>query len=273
MVAQAAPEETDEGWKLTYGDRQAGRGWKPRIQMLIASAGRGDPKAQLLVAEAYLYGDRVPYNAQKAAEYFLKAAEFGLPEAQYNIGTMLLSGSGIPEDGPEGVRWIGLAAEQGLVEAQYALGRLILAGDAGLQRDPVAGSNWLQAAAQQGFEEAENHLGFALLEAAQLSQDDAEQERWAAHYLGIAAQRPERPDSQAQYELGRMYLQGRGVEKDAGTGAAWISAAANQGNADAQLLMAELLMKGEGVEANPEWAAFWLEKAQQNGGSAAPAAA
>lgn len=267
LTACSAQGEEDGDLKIMYGERQASRAFRPRIQQLLQLAARGDRQSMLAVGEAYMSGDRVEYSPRKAATYFLQAAEMGVAEAQYNLGSMLLSGDGVPADAAEGVRWISAAAEQGLPEAQYVLGSLLLAGEAGLSRDESAASGWLQAAVQQGYTEAEAQLGFALLAA---SRGDAEQERWAAHYLGQAAQGPE-PDLQAQYELGRMLLKGRGVQKDAVTGASWISTAATAGFPDAQVLMAELLMKGEGVDANPEWAAYWLEQARANGAASPPA--
>jgi len=70
---------------------------------------------------------------------------------------------------------------------------------------------------------------------------------------------------QSQYEIGRLFLFGRGVEKDAEKAASWVSAAANQGSSDAQFLMGTLLQSGTGLEQNLEWAKYWFTQAAKSG--------
>merc|ERR550539_1574322 len=82
----------------------------------------------------------------------------------------------------------------------------------------------------------------------------AERSQWAAHYLGLAA---EQSHVRSQYEIGRMFLFGRGMQQDAQKAAEWVSAAANQGDAEAQFMMGTLLQSGTGLDQNTEWATYW----------------
>ncbi|GAC1331648.1 MAG: tetratricopeptide repeat protein [Beijerinckiaceae bacterium] len=53
-------------------------------------------------------------------------------------------------------------------------------------------------------------------------------------------------DANAQYNLGRLYLDGSGVDKDARQAARWLNLAADKGNASAQALLGQILFNGEG---------------------------
>jgi TPR repeat protein len=57
------------------------------------------------------------YNARsysKAAELFLKAAELGYAPAQYNLGYCYKYGDGVPRDLTKSAEWYRKAAEQGI---------------------------------------------------------------------------------------------------------------------------------------------------------------
>ena len=62
-------------------------------------------------------------DADKAFEWFHKAAEQGLAEAQLEVGRHFV-GTGTPEvaDSSQAIYWLRKAAKQGLVDAQYELG-------------------------------------------------------------------------------------------------------------------------------------------------------
>jgi TPR repeat protein len=53
-------------------------------------------------------------------------------------------------------------------------------------------------------------------------------------------------DASGQYNLGRVYLDGSGVDKDPRQAARWLNLAADKGNASAQALLGQILFNGEG---------------------------
>ncbi|GJM09806.1 MAG: Sel1 repeat protein [Lysobacteraceae bacterium] len=69
----------------------------------------------------------------------------------------------------------------------------------------------------------------------------------------------------AQFQLGLMHFHGQGVSKDPGKEAYWYRRAALGGNAEAQYNLAVLLSKGEGVEEDDVAALAWLAMAVDNG--------
>ena len=75
----------------------------------------------------------------------------------------------------------------------------------------------------------------------------------------------EHGNASAQFVIGVMYFEGRGVPKDPAKGAQWTLKAADQGVADAQFNLAMMYTKGQGVPQDDAQAATWLRKAADQG--------
>lgn len=71
--------------------------------------------------------------------------------------------------------------------------------------------------------------------------------------------------AQAEYELGRIYLYGRGINTDYAQALIWERKAAEQGDPRAQRDLAFMYERGFGVEADPAKAAEWNQKAATQG--------
>jgi TPR repeat protein len=69
----------------------------------------------------------------------------------------------------------------------------------------------------------------------------------------------------AQYNLGFMYRQGKGVQQDSKKAAAWWQKAAEQGLVEAQSSLGNMYGKGEGVQQDVKQAALWFQKAADQG--------
>ena len=68
-------------------------------------------------------------------------------------------------------------------------------------------------------------------------------------------------DVKAQFQLGNIFNEGRGVEKDLKQAAEWFLKAAKQSDAEAQYRIGLMYANGEGVEQNLKDATVWLQKA------------
>jgi hypothetical protein len=68
-------------------------------------------------------------------------------------------------------------------------------------------------------------------------------------------------DAEAQFTLGSLYAQGRGVGEDAVQAAAWWQKAAEAGNLRAQTQLGQAYMRGYGVAQDRAQARFWWMKA------------
>ena len=69
----------------------------------------------------YEDGDGVAKSYEKAAEWYLKAAEQGNVDAQERLGRMYSSGYGVAKSHEKSAEWYRKAAEQGSVHAQSIL--------------------------------------------------------------------------------------------------------------------------------------------------------
>ena len=88
--------------------------------------------------------------------------------------------------------------------------------------------------------------------------EDAEAVRW----YRIAA---EGGLAEGQYNLGTLYAQGRGVQRDDTQAAKWFELAAHQGLAPAQFNLASFYASGRGVARDNALAAVWFEQAAKAG--------
>jgi hypothetical protein len=71
-------------------------------------------------------------------------------------------------------------------------------------------------------------------------------------------------NAEAQYQLGRLYISGTGVEKNPTVAANWLSMAARKQHAGAQAILGELLWRGEGVSQRPARGLALLTLANEN---------
>jgi hypothetical protein len=83
----------------------------------------------------------------------------------------------------------------------------------------------------------------------------------AARYRQLA----DKGDANAEYELGRMYLWGRGVPKDYAQADYWYQKAAAQGSAKAEYTIGNLYYYGDGVVQSYSDALVWYRKAADQG--------
>ena len=75
----------------------------------------------------------------------------------------------------------------------------------------------------------------------------------------------------AQKNLGELYVEGVGVERDAGAAMHWFRLAAVQGDAGAQLRLGVMYARGRGVEQDHALAMEWFHKSAEQGNAEAQA--
>jgi TPR repeat protein len=91
-----------------------------------------------------------------------------------------------------------------------------------------------------------------------VQQDDQEAVKW---YRLAAVQ----GDTNAQYSLGLMYVNGEGVPQDYGEAVKWYRLAAEKGHVKAQLNLGAMYFTGAGVAESYEEAYAWWVVAAENG--------
>ena len=181
-------------------------------------------------------------------------------------------------------------AEAGDAAAQWWLGASYQYG-VGAEKNHSQALHWYRLAARQGSQPAqdmlqalsgqarERQLEQQLLEHAEQGDAQAQYEVGRRFWNGDGVDQDHKQAADwfdraarqglaaAQCALGLCYERGDGVEQDMWQAAAWYQWAAQQDDVEAQLHLSECYEKGRGVPKDKEKAAEWLYKAAQHGGS------
>jgi TPR repeat protein len=188
------------------------------------------------------------------------------PFEAFRSGTEALR-AGHPE---QAVYELEYAAEQGMPAAQWKLGRMYADGD-GVQKNTLRAFEYFSRLTKAHGEDAPGtpqarfvanafvSLGQYYLEgipnsAVKPDPDRAREMYWyAASYFA---------DPDAQYNLGRLYLDRNGGWRDPRQAAKWLGLAARKGQSQAQALLGTMLFKGDGVSRQAAFGLFWLTLAK-----------
>jgi len=234
---------------------------KKEMENLEEKAIKGDVVAQYRLG-IYYYGDGLEQNLEQAFQWLQKAATQGYTNAQSLLGLMYYYGDGVEKNFEKAFQWTQKAATQGHTNAQYNLGIMFLNGK-GVEKNFEKAFQWLQKAATQGHADATKLLKIKKKKGVLHS---LEKIYWeiSQRFQKIVAQAAQEY-AEVQYDLGRMYYYGDGLEQNFEKAFQWLQKAATQGLAKAQYLLGRMYLKGEGVEKNLEKALESLEKAATQG--------
>jgi TPR repeat protein len=173
-------------------------------------------------------------------------------------------------DTKAGVTALEYAAANGHTLAQWKLGRMYADGD-GVKQDDLRAFEYFRGVADAHADEPRGTpqarfvanafvaLGNYYLEGIRDTaiKPDADRARemysYAASYFG---------DPDAQYRLGRMYLDGSGGPKEPKQAARWLSLAAHKGQYQAQAVLGGMLFKGEYAPRQAARGLMWLTLAR-----------
>jgi uncharacterized protein len=163
------------------------------------------------------------------------------------------------------------AAGQGHTLALWKLGRMYADGD-GVQHDDLKAFEYFSKLADQHADESPDSpnatvvssafvaLGTYFLDGIDGTYVSANPARavemfnYAASYFS---------DSNAQYNLARLYMEGTGVRRDSRQAARWFNLAAEKGHHPSQALLGHLLMNGQGVPRQRAKGLMWLTLAHE----------
>ncbi|MFG1462918.1 tetratricopeptide repeat protein [Xanthobacter sp. DSM 24535] len=177
----------------------------------------------------------------------------------------------------KGVDALRYAAEQGHPAAQWKLGRMYADGD-GVKRDDIKAFEYFSRVANSHAEDypgtaqarfvasAFVALGSYYLQGIPNSAVRRDPTRardmysYAASYFG---------DSEAQFRLGKMYLDGVGAPRDPRQAARWLILSSQKGQYEAQALLGNMLFRGDdGINRQGARGLMWLTLARD--GAAGP---
>ncbi|MDH3469377.1 MAG: SEL1-like repeat protein, partial [Gammaproteobacteria bacterium] len=196
------------------------------VKALEEAAERGHHEAQYQTARLYDMGRGVrAKNPLTAYKWFQKAADGGHPGAQYQMAIRFADGREVPQNYEKAFEWYLKAAEQGHMIAEFEVGQFY---DLGLEEALCTRAKSPAQCRKRALKHAQGKDNAVL--AFEWVMRAADQ--------GYAA---------AQYKIGELYEQGRGVHKDAGAAAMWFTLAAEQGLVEAKF-KADLYKKSTQTE-------------------------
>lgn len=216
--------------KLTTQHAKAREWFTKAAEHYQTLADRGDAEAQYILYRLFAGGLGVKADMKKAVEWLKTSAEQEHVEAQITLAEHHATGyPHIAQNDEETAKWFTQAAEQGHVEARHALGLYYYR-----KKDDEKAVEWLTKAAESGHLEAQCVL--AIHNATRNGDDmDAGTRDILDWYRGHIPYdfdwthpTAEHGNRMAQYNLGRCYEEGVGVDKDLDQAMMWYRKAANQ---------------------------------------------
>lgn len=180
---------------------------------LEKAAEYGDVDSQFSQGLSSLNGNQ----ADKAVEWFKRAASKGHVGAIYYYGNLMHKGMGIAQDKEKGVKYLELAAVKDFPMASYQLGKIYYDGD-GVERDYSKAAEYLTKAAEKGNAPAKWLLGNCYLKGNGVPQDFYRATQWLSE-VGVSSHQKEmnkllQEDNEGLYSQYLLGLKKYYVEKD-----------------------------------------------------------
>lgn len=228
----------------------AKEGMEKSYRFCQAFAESGDVDAELIVGIQTYLGLGTQPNAEKAMDWFGKAAKQQHPQAQYLLSLAYEHGVGVPKSTDKALEWATEAAEYPYVVYTHQLGHLQR------NRYPQKAHENLMKAANVNYAPSQYELGLMYLKG-EIKQDANQGFYW----INQAAQQKFVP---AYLELAKLYQQGQGTVVDGEQAFQYLSKAAGESVPEAQFRLGLYLLNEQAYEYEPQQALNWLIQAAKN---------
>lgn len=236
------------------------------LELFEKSAELGFPQAQGTLGGLYLKGlPGILEKKPKAGIALLsQAVRSNSMTGRFNLGMAFLNGEGVERDYQKAAQWLELAQRQNFSEAQFALGILFFEGEEGVPQNPSRGIELLKSAAAQNHSLARKYLSGiadgesvpayrgesarieepsamksdeeALLEARRYFTGYGRQKDYSKAYL-LLLPLAQKGYAEAARLVGMMNLSGKGVEKNSNEARRWLILAAQKGDETARRML------------------------------------
>jgi len=267
------------------------------IKYYFSAAQKGNADAQATLGDGYYMGVIGDKDLKQAAIWYQLAANQNHPFGTNNLANFYEKGlGGIAVDHQKAFKLFLRAAYLGSNYAQTTVGKYYEAGDL-VEADKAEAFAWTWIATENKSEYAERKIEFLvndltpeeyfkgrkriaeikkLMAEGKVDQPVVFKKFYTDTSAKLAQQeidefkstlvKAEKGDAKAQYEVGRLYENGDGVESSDKDSFYWYEKSAKQGNADAQSELGYIYILGNSfVKPNPNESFKWFEKsAAQN---------
>lgn len=185
-----------------------------RFKQWTEEADKGDAIAQYNLANAYLRGNEVDRDVDKALGYLHKAAAQEYAKAQYKLGYLYYTGKGVKRDYNKAFSLFEKAAKQDYSPAQYYLGECYLEGR-GVNHDSHRALYWVKQASTDNYYGAKQEMAKiqAMIQAERDAAKAAEAKAQAEIQAEAKAERAAEKSAQAEAALARQAEQSAQIAK------------------------------------------------------------
>ncbi len=248
---------------LKWFRKASKQGHELAFKLYHKAATEGDVLVQYNLANMYYQGLGVSQNYVESFKLFRRAAVEGDAKSQFSLGIMYELGHGVPQDYVEAIKWYRKSAEQGYAGAQNNLGYMYYRGLA-IRKNLDTARRWYSKAAKQGHALAQSNLGYqhysdggtefsSFRKAIALGQAEAEYD--------IIALYPDEPNEDTRPQRALEAIQ----SGDYGTAFSIYHSLAEQGDASAQYNLGIMYYEGRGISRHHIYSYMWLSLAKTNG--------
>ena len=274
------------------------------IQALSALQAVGSPTVPALLGKAYYQGLGADTDYNRAVGYLQDAAANGVVSARYLLADAAYNGNGLRQDKDEAsrsyIKFVAQADEVDPADRDYAASMTYLADCFSKGRGVEKNFDLALSAADKAYAAAEKLTPYELMNLAAFYDSvrpnavsaafDAAADAAAsagapdgAPAVSAAVESARKVDAakaadlytraasgikalaDAQAQIGRIYMDGLGVEQDAEKAMDWNMRAAEQGNAQGQEQIGKMYYLGIGMTKSTEEASRWFERARDSG--------
>lgn len=270
------------------------------IEYLEEAARSGDPEGWFFLGNCYSWGDgAVGFNEKKAYDYYKKGIEAGSYRCVLGAARAGQYDDEMKNSSPhtleESYREVLISAEEGEVFSAYQLASAyewetvfdLLPREEQLHESCF---RWYLQAAKGGIVPAMVKVGKCYQSGLYTEKDPGEALKWAdrcaalgsawgLYQMGFYHQESENMEAAYEYfraaasqgdlkaylHLGRMYLRGRGVERDIGKAVEAFEQAAKGGEQESFAELGDIFYRDEVVERDDEKAFYWYARAYSSG--------
>lgn len=229
---------------------------EPDIPKIQADAERGAIAQEIQLGAAYLTGQGVPRDMNRAAYWYEKAANSGDPGAQLEIGYLYQAGIGVDRSSARAAQWFQRAASSGLTTAKVNLGVAYVWG-LGVRKDPEFAAQLFREAAKKGNGSGACYLGDLYYFGLGVPRDTTEARHWFE--VGSKLHNPV-----AKFNLASVLLDQQDRSRD-GEAMKLLRASAEGGYVRAKHQVGLMLVKNPALERSPGEAVAMLEEAADGG--------
>ncbi len=203
-------------------------------RQIVEKAEKGDAWAQYSLGQMYEQGVGVEKDIERAVECYIQAVDRGhwssKRTASDALGELALQGNRLAQT------WIVEKAEKGVAWTQYTLGQMYEQG-VGVEKDiEKAVECYIKSANQEPSNAQEGSNSFKALKGL-IWKGNKLAQRWII-------EEADKGNKTAQYTLGQMYEQGKGIEKNEDKAAEYYIQATNQQHRDGPEAISVLALKG-----------------------------